>query len=74
MAYKFTWAEFGWMFLVAVLPPILLDLTNFDPGAISDYRAWGLSVAAASIRALAGAALAFVVGRQRRIADPEETL
>lgn len=51
--------ELVWFLLAAGLPPILAAFATFDPEQITDWRAWLVSVIAASIRALAGAGLAW---------------
>lgn len=61
MKYTFKpWEEFLWFCLVSVLPVLLQAMATFDPTAITDYRAWFVSVGAAFVRALGGALLAFV--------------
>ena len=52
--------ELGWFIVVAVATVLMQALMEFDPATIVDGRAWAVSLAAASVRAAAGAALAFL--------------
>lgn len=47
-----------WIIVVAVLTPLLLALSQFDPETITDYRVWAVSIAASMIRAGAAAVIA----------------
>lgn len=52
--------EMIWVLAVAVLTPLLLALSQFEPDTISDYRVWAVSIAASMIRAGAAAFLAAI--------------
>lgn len=69
MEYQFKpWHELAWFVAVAVITTALQALVEFDPVAVTDYRAWAISLGSASIRAGAGAALAWLtrpVGKGR---------
>ena len=61
MEYNFKgWQELSWFVLVAVATTALQALVEFDPAAVTDYRAWIISLGVASMRAGAGAALAWL--------------
>lgn len=53
-------AELGWFVATAVGTIVLQALIDFDPATITDYRTWFISLGAASVRAGAGAALAWL--------------
>ena len=57
--YKKT-QELAWFIFVAVATVLMQALMEFDPAAIVDGGAWAVSLGAASVRAAAGAALAFL--------------
>lgn len=46
-----------WFVLVAAGTVVVQALAAFDPATIVDWRAWAVGIAAAAIRASAGAAL-----------------
>lgn len=50
--------ETVWIIAVAVLTPLLVGLSNFDPDLITDWRVWAVSIAASMIRAGAAAVIA----------------
>ena len=52
--------ELIWAVLIAVLTPLLVALSTFDPDTIGDYRVWAAGVGAAMVRALGGALLAIL--------------
>ncbi len=59
MTYEFkSWPELGWAVAVAGAVAVLTSLAEFDPGAIADWRTWFVALAAAAVRAAAGAAIA----------------
>ena len=39
--------------LITVATPVLMALSSFDPTTITDWRAWGVGIGAASVRQLA---------------------
>ncbi len=57
------WEEFGWFFFTAVAVALFEILIKFDPSGITDWKAWGVALFAACVRAGAGAALAFFAKR-----------
>lgn len=61
MGYVWKRDEFVWALLVAIAPPVLLALSQFDPTAITDYRVWAGSVVAAVVRAAGGFGLAWIM-------------
>lgn len=59
-SYTFkTVAEIGWAIFVAVATVVLTELITFNEATLTDPLAWGAALLAASVRAAAGAALAF---------------
>ena len=61
MQYRFkTMPEVWWFVLTAVLTTVMQALMEFNPTAITDWRAWAVSLFAASVRAAAGATLAYL--------------
>ena len=52
--------EAGWAIFVAVATVVLTELITLDINAIDDPLIWGAALLAASVRAAAGAALAFL--------------
>ena len=61
--------ELAWFVAVAVATVLFQALAEFDPTTITDYRAWGVSLGAAAVRAGAGAALAYFTRPQREESD-----
>ena len=55
--------ELGWAVLVAAMTTALQVLVASDLVAITDWRAWAVSLGAAVTRAAAGAALAILTRR-----------
>lgn len=61
--YRFQrWPELVWFVATAVFVVILQQLAAFDPAQAVDWRQWAVALAAASMRAAAGAALAWIGG------------
>lgn len=58
--------ELLWFLLVAVLTALASALVEFDPSAVTDWRAWAVGLAAACVRAAAGALLAWLGARRAR--------
>jgi hypothetical protein len=54
------WHELGWAVFVAVATVVLTELVTFNESTLADPQAWGAALLAASLRAAAGAALAFL--------------
>lgn len=54
------WHELEWAMFVAVATVVLTELITFNQDTLTDPTAWGSALLAASIRAAAGAALAFI--------------
>ncbi|PZM91983.1 MAG: hypothetical protein DIU79_12290 [Actinobacteria bacterium] len=54
--------EAVWFVLVAVLTVLMQALAEFDPEAITDWRAWAIGIGAAMVRAL-GAAVLVLLGK-----------
>lgn len=57
--------EVIWAIVVAVLMPLIVALSTFDPETIADWRLWGISIGAAMVRALGGALLATLSAAKR---------
>lgn len=57
--FKFL-AELGWIVVIAVGVAVLTVLVEFDPAAITDWKAWGMGIVGGAVRAGAGAALALL--------------
>ena len=57
--------EVAWAVAVAVLTPLLVALSTFDPEQITDWRVWAIGVGAAMVRALGGALLAVLTSPER---------
>ena len=56
--YRFKFpAEAAWFVAVAVLTELSQVLLTFDPARVTDWRTWAVSLAAALVRAAAGAVL-----------------
>ena len=61
MGYNFKpTAEFWWFVLVTFATAILTQLVSFDPGQITDWRVWAVSLGAGGVRAVAGAVVAYL--------------
>ena len=58
-------AEAAWFVAVAVLTIVLQALMEFDPEKIGDLKVWAVGIGSASIRAGAGALLAYFVNPVR---------
>lgn len=52
--------ELFWFLVVSVLTVAMQALIEFDPAAITDWRAWGVGIGAACVRAFAGAFLTYI--------------
>ena len=50
--------EIGWFVLVTIVVQLATMLINFDPGAITDWKAWSVALVAGLVRAIAGSVLA----------------
>lgn len=50
--------ELLWYLAVTALTPVLLALAELDIDTITDWRAWGMAIVAASVRAFVAALLA----------------
>ena len=71
MVYEFKGLqELLWVVLQAVALVVLGALAQLDPGVVADWRAWAVALAAACVRAAAGAALDWM-GRRQRATDSE---
>lgn len=64
MTYTFKLGpEMAWAVAVAAVVAVLQVLVEFDPSAITDWRAWAIALGASAVRAAAGAAIAIFMGR-----------
>ena len=52
--------EFGWFVAVAIVTVIAQELLTFDGSTVSDWRVWAVALASATVRAAAGAVLAWI--------------
>ena len=67
MTYDFKfWQELGWGCLVALIIQVATVLVTLDPAVITDWRAWFIALAGASIRAIAGVVIASFTSPVRR--------
>ena len=53
-------AELGWLVLAAVVGVVAQECLTFDGAAVTDWRAWAVLLASVSVRAAAGAVLAWL--------------
>lgn len=71
MMYRFKLdQELFWFISVAVLTMVAQELLIFDGAGITDWGAWGVSLASGAIRAAAGALLAWFGRRSFEDDDP----
>lgn len=58
--YRFKWAEeLAWFVAVAIISVLAQELLTFDATTVTDWRTWTVALLSATVRAGAGAMLAY---------------